>query len=152
MSRVQLRWSEAEVHDGRLRVPLDPKPEKQWTKRFQGTVALLDRGSFGEVELKKGEVRVGPVQPGSEEKLRHFLESVVLEANGPEPAEHPDGEEEQQQDAERGGESEAADADREMTERFRGFDAASGAPASERPAAGSGAARSERPESASEPE
>lgn len=122
MSRVQLQWSEAEVREGRLRVPLEPAPEKEWARRFEGTAALLDRGAFGELELKKGTVRVGPLEPGSEEKLRHFLESVVQEANGPEAAAEAAEEREQPEDA---GEDHRPDADREMTTRFQGFAAAS---------------------------
>ena len=67
--------------------------------------------------LKKHRVRVSDVDPGTEEKLRHFLESVVLQANASRgPDENDSGD---RSDAER------ADSDDdlrvEMTERFRSF-------------------------------
>jgi len=124
MAAVQLCWSEAEVSEGQLRVPLEPKPDKEWTRRFEGTAALLDRGAFGKVSLKKGQVRVGPIEPGCEEKLRHFLESVVLEANGPQEHEEADEPERQEEEAQAGDRDEGPD--RQMTERFRAFGAGSG--------------------------
>jgi hypothetical protein len=130
MSRVQLRWSEAEVRDGRLCVPLEPRPEKDWARRFKGTAALLDRGSFGEVELKRGQVRVGPLEPGVEERLRHFLESVVLEANAPEAERErkagSSGEDDQAEETDEQGEDPGAARDREMTERFRAYESVAG--------------------------
>ncbi|MBV9466166.1 MAG: hypothetical protein JO169_08625, partial [Solirubrobacterales bacterium] len=58
------------------------------------------------------------VQPGTEDKLKHFLESVVQQANAgyddPEPQEEPADEEQRP-------ERDAEDPDEQMTERFRSF-------------------------------
>ena len=67
--------------------------------------------------LKKQEVRVSDVAPGTEEKLRHFLESVVLQANasrGPDEDDCGDGSDAERVDSE-------DDRRVEMTERFRSF-------------------------------
>ncbi len=45
------------------------------------TAQLLSNGEWEDVVLKKHRVRVDGLRPGSEEKLRFFLESVVQQAN-----------------------------------------------------------------------
>jgi hypothetical protein len=67
-------------------------------------VRLLGAGDWGDIEVKKGTVRVTGVEPGSEEKLRHHLEAVVAQAN----ADHVSDDEDEGPDA-------------EMTRRFRSF-------------------------------
>jgi hypothetical protein len=86
---------------------------------------LLGHGDWGDVRLRKGKVRVSDVTPGDEEKLRHHLEAIVLQANADEQGEEgadsspgQDAEADEQQD--RG-------PDAEMTARFRSF-AEQGAP------------------------
>lgn len=119
---MELDWSSAEVHDRTLEVGLSGEIPKGWKKRFEGTVELLPGGDWGKVSLKKNRVRVRDVAEGREDRLRHFLESVVLQANATdEPNEPQAGEEDQ--DAE---EDEADPVDIEMTERFRSFGAESG--------------------------
>jgi hypothetical protein len=81
MAHLQLEWSNAEVKNGTLRVPLTDKPAKEWRASFTGVAALLNHGTWQIVELKHGGVRVGPVAPGEEERVKHFLESAVLDAN-----------------------------------------------------------------------
>jgi hypothetical protein len=119
MSETHLDWSTAEVDDGQLSVALDGKPSPEWVERFETTVTLLNHGNWEKVKLKKDEVRVRPVLEGEEDKLRHFLESVVLEANSAA------GEDDSADDAEPASEDDSAEssADHEMTERFRDFGA-----------------------------
>ncbi len=113
MSGPKLNWSSAEVKDAELAVALDGDLPKGWKQSFRTTVRLLGEGEWGEVALKKGTVRVRGVVPGTEEKLRHYLESVVEQANSSHPVEED--------------ESEAAERpagngpDTEMTEEFRSF-------------------------------
>ncbi len=114
---ITLKWETAEVDGTKLKVALGGTVDKAWRLSFETTVALLGEREWGEVALKKQKVRVSDVEPGSEEKLRHFLETVVLQANasrGPDEDEAGDG-----LDAER---AEGEDYGRaEMTERFRSF-------------------------------
>lgn len=118
---VRLDWSSAEMHDGKLVVALAGERPKGWADAFDRTAHLLNQGSWENVKLKKGEVRIRPVAPGEEERVRHFLESVVLEANS---AIAPD-----DKDAEDHGEAEhpaetddpETSEDAQMTERLRSF-------------------------------
>jgi len=121
MSEVSLDWPSAEVKRSKLTVPLEGDIPKGWKKSFEATVLLLGRGDWGEIRLKRDGVQVSDVEPGSEEKLRHHLESVVAQAN----ADHePEESEEEAADADEP-ESEATDdddgPDAEMTQRFRSF-------------------------------
>ena len=114
---IRLQWETAEVDGTKLTVALGGTVDKAWRHKFATTVALLGQREWGEVTLKKQKVRVSDVEPGTEEKLRHFLESVVLQANASRgPDENDSGD---RSDAER------ADSDDdlrvEMTERFRSF-------------------------------
>jgi len=78
--------------------------------------ACSDQGDWGEVSVGKGTVRVTEVSAGQEDRLRHFLESVVEQANAGHDLPGDDD----------GAESEAGPAapagpDADMTERFRSF-------------------------------
>jgi hypothetical protein len=123
MSEVKLSWSEAEVKDAELSVPLDGEAPKQWRQSFERTVALLAHGEWGEIAVKKDRVLVTDVTPGSEEKLKHHLEGVVAQANAT--VEHAEvGERNATDEAEaealdQPGEDQDRDPDAEMTERFR---------------------------------
>lgn len=117
---VNLNWQSAEVRDGALTVELEGEIEDGWTESFENTVKLLGEHEWQKAQLKQGAVIVGDIPPGSEGKLRHYLESVVEQANAALAA--------REEDA--GSSSEDADqsvegADAEMQERFRTF--ASGA-------------------------
>ena len=121
MPGVELSWSAAEVKDSKLTVPLEGEIPKGWKKSFEATVLLLGGGEWGEIQLKRDRVQVSDVEPGSEEKLRHHLESVVLQANADHEPEQPGGsEEDEARDADES-EPEAQDdgPDAEMTRRFR---------------------------------
>lgn len=116
-------WSTAEVSDGELVIELEGELPKGWPKSFAATAQMLDRGQWEKVRVKKGSVRVGGVSAGDEERLRHFLESVVQQANADHAVDEQQADEPAEQDeAER---DRAADgdqkADAEMTERFRAF-------------------------------
>jgi hypothetical protein len=78
---VRLDWSSIEVHDGKLAVALVGQQPKGWADAFERTARLLNPGTWKKVKLKRGEVRIKPVTPGEEERVKHFLESLVLEAN-----------------------------------------------------------------------
>ncbi len=117
MSGIRIDWATARVEDGELAVRLEGERPKGWKRHFRSTARLLGNSDWGEVELKKGTIYVTAVSPGTEEKLRHHLDSVVEQANAalpqPEPDEEAGGEDEHQHDG--GG------PDAEMTERFRSF-------------------------------
>lgn len=116
MSGVRLDWSSAEVREGKLEVGLQGEPPEGWQDTFDRTVALLPGGDWVKVRLKKGRVRVHGVVEGSEERLHHFLESVVLQANA---AGGPDENDDPEREDENGEEPDSLDA--ELTERFRSF-------------------------------
>src|SRR5437879_1951753 len=78
---VTIDWSAAQVTGGKLTVKLRGDCPYGFKDAFRRTVRLLGRGAWGNVRYKKGEVRVTKVAPGTEAKLRHFLESIVAEAN-----------------------------------------------------------------------
>ncbi len=124
MSDPQLDWDQAEVRNGKLRLPVSGTRPRGWSESFEKTVRLLG-GDWKQVKLKKRRVQVDGVRPGGEEKLRHFLESAVQQAN----EEHRDpdsrsdhGERDGTDQHPQGAASESPDA--RMTERFRAFGSA----------------------------
>jgi hypothetical protein len=126
MPEPTLDWSSAEVREGKLTVALEGELPRGWKDTFEATARLLGSGDWEEVKLKKQQVRVSGLSPGSEDKLRHFLESVVQQANADhytadeqsEPGEDASDEDASAQDAENDSEDSP---DTEMTERFRSF-------------------------------
>lgn len=80
-ARVQIDWSTAEINDGTLSVAVEGETAKGWTKHFASVVALLQSSSsgWGEIALHKKTITVTEVQEGSEDDLRHLLESAVLQ-------------------------------------------------------------------------
>jgi hypothetical protein len=119
---VKLDWSSAEVKDGTLAIALEGKLEKGWKNAFERTARLLNRGAWAEVTLKKGKVLVRPITPGDEDRVRHFLEGVVLQANSD--VDTPDeGNGGRTADTDDAREKEASETpeDQEMTERLRSF-------------------------------
>jgi hypothetical protein len=120
MSPVTLKWDTAQVKDAKLSVELDGELSSDWKHGFKTTIRLLSRGTWGEVSLRKQVLRVKEVVPGSEEKLRHFLESAVAQANASaEPDEAPA--DEADEDKEKPDRDEADSPDGQMTRSFRGF-------------------------------
>ena len=82
-ARAQIDWSTAEINDGTLSVAVEGHIPKGWTKHFDGVIALLESSSsgWGEIALHKKTITVAEVQQGSEDDVRHLLESAVLQAN-----------------------------------------------------------------------
>jgi hypothetical protein len=125
MSDVKLNWSTAKVDDSKLTVGLDGEMPSGWKDSFEAVARLLaSSADWGEVTLKKKSVAVADVSEGSEERLRHFLESVVEQANAdhqPDDSERDDSDEDADEDEERDDDSDDAGPDAEMSERFRSF-------------------------------
>ncbi len=125
MEQASLDWSTAEVKNGVLSVGLDGERPKGWNKTFAATAAMLGGGStWGKVALRKDRIKVTGVTPGVEDKLHHFLESVVLQANtdhAPETEDDSDedGEQEPEQESSQGDSDD--DPDSELTSRFKAF-------------------------------
>jgi hypothetical protein len=112
---IALDWSAAEVRDGELTVPVTGETGKPFKRAFKATVRLLgEHADWGDVELHKGVVHVAELRPGSEETLRHHLESIVLQAAATVS---------QAEESERSAPEDPSGTgpDAEMTERFRGF-------------------------------
>jgi hypothetical protein len=116
VSEPKLNWATAEVEDARLTVAIGGEIPSGWKRSFNSTLRLLGRGDWGKVKVqsKKGAIRVCDVSFGSEERLRHHLESVVEQANASLRASEPDSAGPQDEDAPDG-------PDARMTERFRAF-------------------------------
>jgi hypothetical protein len=77
-------WASAEIDGGTLTVDLSGRSSKAWRTSFGEVLRVLQRqGSdrWPDVKLGKATLEVAPVSEGSESELRHFLESVVLQAN-----------------------------------------------------------------------
>ena len=117
MSRVRLGWAKAEVKDAKLTVALDGEIPDGWTESFERTVRLLGDGEWGEVKINEDRVEVSDVTPGSEDKLRHHLESIVTQANAAHEAREREAENARSEDDADG----PSRADAEMTGRFRSF-------------------------------
>ncbi len=110
-------WASAQIEGGTLTVELMGKGSKVWKARFENVLALLDtpHTTWGEVRLHKSTVKVVGVQQGGEPELRHFLESVVLQANSDTQPEAP---EDDAEGDDAGGEP---DVDEQMTATFKTF-------------------------------
>ena len=114
--QVQINWRTAEIHEGSLTVELAGELPKGWVKHLKGVLALLEQnaGQWDEIKLSKKRITVSDVREGSEDELRHLLESACLQSNadlqldGPEPSSEPEADSQ-------------AEADQRMTESFRGF-------------------------------
>jgi hypothetical protein len=111
---TKIDWNTAAVKGGGLTVQLSAKPESEWTERAEQVIDRLQRSGsgWGEIKvMKKGTLRVADLEPGAEDDLRHFLESVVLQANV-EPQAASDDEPD---------DDEGSEEDRRSTEAFRAF-------------------------------
>ncbi len=117
MPTRELDWAGASVEGGELTVPLSGEPDKAWRARAEAVLVQLQRaGGAGSeanaIEVKRDGVVVAHVADGTEDQIRHLLESVVLQANAPD--------EESEEDAD-GPEDEAAAADARLTSAFQAF-------------------------------
>ena len=100
-------WEGAAVSSGTLEVGLSEIPTRSWGRRFRSVCAILglSAGDWEDIVLRGRTIRVSGVREGAEERLRHLLDSAVLEAGGgerPQPVRDPERER-----------------DRRMTEAFR---------------------------------
>lgn len=120
MPDPRLDWNTAEVSGAKLKVALDGETPPAWRNTFERTIELLGSGDWDRVKLKKHSVQVNGVTHGSEEKLRHYLESIVLQANTA-CAAGGDGGRGEGEDEQGAAESSESTADAEMAERFRSF-------------------------------
>jgi hypothetical protein len=111
----QIEWGSARVEDATLVVELTGSASKGWKARFESVLALLDtpHSSWGEVHLTRKAIKIADLQQGSESELRHFLESIVLQANS-------DGAPDTPQHDDDGAEDEP-DPDEQMTATFKAF-------------------------------
>jgi hypothetical protein len=113
-------WATAEIQNATLSVELTGASSKVFKQRFERVLALLDtaHSHWGDVRVKRTGIRVADVQQGAEGELRHFLESIVLEANSEltSPEESTNGAEDETSPID-----EAVQADRQMTAAFRAF-------------------------------
>src|SRR5579859_6415882 len=119
---VKLDWSSAKVHDGELVIALEGTLQKGWKDAFERTARLLNRGSWEEVTIKKDRVSMRSISPGDEDRVRHFLEGVVLQANSAVDA-IDNGSAGRSDDTDDAKDKEARETpeDQEMTERLRSF-------------------------------
>jgi hypothetical protein len=120
----EIEWASAEVRDGVLTVELSPDAPKGWGKDFNGVLALLQSGNqgWGSVRLRKNVIEVADVVEGSEEELRHLLESVVLQVNSDLQLDAGDGVSAGQgEDAAESDRAARQAADRAITATFRSF-------------------------------
>jgi hypothetical protein len=81
---IGIDWASASVENGRLTVALTGKAGKEWAQDFERVIERLQHGGtpWGSIDLGRRKLHVEEIQPGAESELRHFLESVLLEANG----------------------------------------------------------------------
>lgn len=79
----QIDWDTAHVQRATLTVELRGERRRGWRKHFDEVVRLLAQtsGGWGTVSLDKNVIRVADVLEGSEEALRHLLESAVHQVN-----------------------------------------------------------------------
>lgn len=121
MEAPHLQWSAAEVRDGTLNVPIAGDRPRGWKATFTHTAKLLGGGGWGEVLLKKDQIKVADVREGDEDEVRFFLEGVVQQANAthvdPDDVGVDEGADEPDDEG-----ATADDADARMTSRFRDFD------------------------------
>jgi hypothetical protein len=82
-SVAHIDWSTAEINDGTLSVALEGEAPKGFAKRVRTVLAVLDHGSggWGEIAIHKNTITVAEIGDGSEDELRHLLESALLQAN-----------------------------------------------------------------------
>lgn len=119
---IQLDWSSAEVKDARLSVGFSAPAPKKWREVFANTAALLSNGTWELSGVKPRNVQLAPVHVGDEERVRHFLESAVLEANAALVGEDELFEPEPDEAGEQNGDAKPEKSpDEELTARFRSF-------------------------------
>ncbi len=117
MPAAKLDWTTAKVKDAKLTVAVAGEIPTGWRKSFETTVRLLGSGEWGSVKLRKRTISVAELTQETEEKLRHYLESVVEQANAAHEPPEPASERGDAESTEGGDDG----PDSQMTERFRSF-------------------------------
>jgi hypothetical protein len=119
----QIEWDSTQIEHGTLTVELTGSGSKAWKARFENVLALLDtpHSGWGEVHLTKKTIKVADLQQGSESELRHFLESVLLQANSDTQPDTAQRDDDGEDDQERGEKDHKRDPEGQMTATFRGF-------------------------------
>ena len=117
----KLNWDSANVSDETLTVELDGERPEHWGEVFAQTVRLLPGGEWDDVECKKAKITVTGVRTGVEDRLVHFLESVVQQVNATFASADDEGDEDGQQQTDASAEDRKEDPDAELTARFRAF-------------------------------
>lgn len=108
MTRVEIDWGSAEVHDGELVVDLTDEAPRSWRRRFEAVRPQLERAGkrWDAGAAKKRRLVVTGIEEGGEDDVRLLLEGLVREANAIEPESE---------------EAQADPADERITAAFRGF-------------------------------
>ena len=121
--QVQINWRTAEIHEGSLTVELAGEVPKGWGKHFKRVLALLEQnaGQWDEISLSKKRVTVCDVREGSEDALRHLLESAFLQVNADLQLDHLEPSSEPQDESSEPQHDSRAETDERMAENFRGF-------------------------------
>ena len=111
--QASIDWASAAVQGGDLTVALAGDANAEWAQRVEAVLERLDRSAsgWGAVKVTKARVQVEAVAAGTEEELRHLLDSAVQQANA-------DFAEPEESD---GSDDELSEADRASTEAFRSF-------------------------------
>ncbi len=115
-----LDWNSASVRDETLTVEVTGESSKAWRQSFEQTVKLLPGGEWEDVSYKKGTITVTGVRAGVEDRLAHFLQSVVQQVNANLTAAD-DSDQDDAPDAPAEASKDDEDPDAELTARFRAF-------------------------------
>ncbi|HWE10419.1 MAG TPA: hypothetical protein VG325_13780 [Solirubrobacteraceae bacterium] len=122
MESPKLQWSAAEVSEGVLTVAIDGDRPKAWKNGFEQVVTPLGGGQWGEGVCKPGKARASGVADGREDRLHHYPEGVMQEANAA--FDTTDGRDERDDGGPGDSDQDGADnSDARMTERFRNLGA-----------------------------
>jgi len=109
---IAIDWSTAKVRERELNVAFAEPISRPERKRMTALVRRLERPGepWRTVAVKKSRLVVGEIADGAEDDVRHFLESLLLEANA--------ATDDKAEDADR---APVDERDRRMTDVFRSF-------------------------------
>lgn len=83
MGRIAIDWRTAQVRERELSVALEEPVSAPERKRMTALVDRLQRPGepWSTITVKKGRLIVSEIADDAEDDVRHFLESLLLEAN-----------------------------------------------------------------------
>jgi hypothetical protein len=114
--QAAIDWASAQVADAVLTVPLAGETSKEWTKRLEHVLELLQEeghdGPWESIAITGQDVQVKGVQAGTEGDVRYLLEAGVTQTNADFAARSREGD---------GDGDDANAADQEMAAAFRSF-------------------------------